>query len=299
MTKNFNLRGSVSTGFRAPSLAQIYYNLRFTNFSANGATEVLLSPNGSPVTEAFGIDKLNEEKAINGSLGFTANFGNFTATIDGYLINVQDRIVLTGYFDASSLNLGVDKAQFFVNGVDTKTKGLDVVLAWKKKFGDNSLGATLVGNINDMKIDKVKNKDLDKETFFGKREEAFLLASAPESKFGLNLNYARKWFDAGLAFTRFSEVKLIDYQIYEDVADYGTFDDQVKAATDTYGAKIVTDLTLGFKLSKAIKLSVGANNLLNIYPDQQDDWVEAGGYWDAVQMGFSGAYYYTRLGFNF
>lgn len=109
----------------------------------------------------------------------------------------------------------------------------------------------------------------------------------------------KKWFNAGLAFTRFSEVKLLDYQMYEDVADYGTFSDQIKAATDTYKAKIVTDLTLGFKLSKTTKLSLGANNLFNIYPDQQDDWVEAGGYWDAVQMGFSGAYYYARLGLNF
>jgi len=297
-SKNVNLRGSISTGFRAPSLAQIYYNLRFTNFSSSGASEILLSPNNSPVTQAFGIGKLNEEKAINGSLGFTANFGNFTATVDGYMVNVQDRIVLTGYFDASSLGIGVDSAQFFVNGVDTKTTGLDVVLSWRKKYGDNSFGASLIGNINDMKIDAVNNGTLDEQTFFGEREKAFLLASAPDNKFSLNLNYARKWFDAGLAFTRFSEVKLLDYQMYEDVADYGTFQDQVKAATDTYGVKIVTDLTLGFKLSKTTKLSIGSNNLFNIYPDQQDDWVEAGGYWDAVQMGFGGAYYYARLGFQ-
>ncbi|MEO7976357.1 TonB-dependent receptor [Flavobacterium sp.] len=299
ITENINLRGSVSTGFRAPSLAQVYYNLRFTNFSSGGATEVLLSPNNSPVTRAFGIEDLNEEKAINGSLGFTANFGDFTATVDGYMINVKDRIVLTGYFDATQYNLGVDKAQFFVNGVDTKTTGLDVVFTWKKTIGENRFGATLLGNINDMKIDKVKNGALDEKTFFGERDKAFLLASAPESKFALNLNYARKWFDAGLAFTRFSEVKLLDYQMDEDVADYGSFENQKTAATDTYGAKIVTDLTLGFKLSKSTKISIGANNLLNIYPDQQDDWVEAGGYWDAVQMGFSGAYYYARLGLNF
>ncbi len=185
------------------------------------------------------------------------------------------------------------------NGVDTKTTGLDVVLAWKKKFGDDTFNATLVGNINKMKINKIKNGALDKEIFFGEREKAFLLASAPESKFGLNLSYDKKWFNAGLAFTRFNEVKLLDYQMYEDVADYGTFSDQIKAATDRYGAKIVTDLTLGFKLNKSTKLSLGANNLFNIYPDQQDDWVEAGGYWDAVQMGFNGAYYYARLGFNF
>ena len=298
-TKNINFRGSISTGFRAPSLAQVYYNLRFTNFSSSGASEILLSPNNSPVTQAFGIEQLNEEKAVNGSLGMTATFGDFTATIDGYMINVKDRIVLTGYFDASSFNLGVDEAQFFVNGVDTETTGLDVVLSWKKKFGKNSFGATLVGNINNMDISKVKNGSLDKEIFFGEREKAFLLASAPESKFGLNLTYDRKWFNAGLSFTRFSEVKLLDYQMYEDVADYGTFADQITAATDTYSAKMVTDLTLGFKISKSLKLSVGGNNIFNIYPDQQDDWVEAGGYWDAVQMGFSGAYYYARLGFNF
>ncbi|MDR7210899.1 TonB-dependent receptor [Flavobacterium piscis] len=308
ITDNINLRGSVSTGFRAPSLAQIYYNLRFTNFSSGGATEVLLSPNNSPVTKAFGIEDLNEEKAINASLGFTANFGDFTATVDGYMINVKDRIVLTGYFDATQFNLGVDKAQFFVNGVDTKTTGLDLVFTWKKTIGENRFGATLLGNINNMKIDKVKNADLDEKTFFGERDKAFLLASAPESKFALNLNYARKWFDAGLAFTRFSEVKLLDYQMDENPEDYRLdpsetdeqlFANQKRAATDTYGAKIVTDLTLGFKLSKSTKISIGANNLLNIYPDQQDDWVEAGGYWDAVQMGFSGAYYYARLGLNF
>lgn len=298
-TDNINFRGSLSTGFRAPSLAQVYYNLRFTNFSSGGATEVILSSNDNPVTQAFGINKLNEEKAVNGSLGVTASFGAFTATVDGYFINVKDRIVLTGYFDASALNLGVSKAQFFTNGVDTKTAGVDVVLAWKKKFGDNSFGATLVGNINHMAIGEVKNKTLDKETFFGEREKAFLLASAPANKFGLNLNYDKKWFNAGLAFTRFSKVELLDYQMYEDVTNYGSFENQIKAATDTYSAKIVTDLTLGFKLNKNSKLSIGANNLFNIYPDQQDDWVEAGGYWDAVQMGFSGAYYYARLGFTF
>lgn len=299
MSNKISLRSSFSSGFRAPSLAQIYYNTSFTNFSSLGATEVLLSGNESPVTKAFGIEKLNEETSNNASVGLTGNFGNFTATVDGYLINVKDRIVLTGYFDASSLGINVDAAQFFTNGVNTKTKGLDVVIAWKKTIGDSKIGATLVGNINDMEITKVKNGNLDEQTFFGERDKAFLLASAPKSKFGLNLNYGYKWFDSGLAFTRFSEVKLLDYQVYEDVADYGSFNNQIKAATDTYGAKIVTDLTLGFKMTKSLKLTVGANNLLNIYPDQQDDWVEAGGYWDAVQMGFSGAYYYARLGFKF
>lgn len=285
ITDHINARGSVSTGFRAPSLAQIYYNLRFTNFNASGATEVLLAPNDSPVTRAFGIDKLNEEKAVNASLGFTGSFGDFTATIDGYYIQVKDRIVLTGYFDASALNLGVSEAQFFANGVDTSTHGLDIVFSWKKQFDFGQFGATLVGNINDMKIDKVKNGALDEATFFGKREKAFLLASAPDNKFGLNLTYAKNKFDAGLAFTRFSKVVLVDYADEDDV----------------YNPRLITDLTVGYQFTKSLKLTLGSNNLFNVYPTKQDEQgnTEAGGYWDAVQMGFSGAYYYARLGFNF
>ncbi len=285
LADNFNLRGSLSTGFRAPSLAQAYYGLHFTNINAAGATEILLSPNDSPVTRSFGIPKLKQETAVNASLGLTSTFDNFTATVDGYMIKVKDRIVLTSYFDASSKGLGVDQAQFFANAADTKTLGLDLVLAWKKRYENSSLSATLVGNINNMTIEKVKNGNLDAETFFGKREQAFLLASAPKSKFGLNLNYSHKKFDTGLALTRFSKVVLIDYAGLDNV----------------YTPRVNTDLTLGYQITKQLKLTLGSNNLFNIYPTKQDESgnTEAAGYWDAVQMGFNGAYYYARLGFNF
>ncbi|MEH6405705.1 MAG: TonB-dependent receptor [Leeuwenhoekiella sp.] len=282
LSDNFNLRGSVSTGFRAPSLAQIYYNLRFTNFEGGVALESLLSPNNSPVTASFGIGPLKEETALNAALGFTANAGGFSATVDGYYINVKDRIVLTGNFDASSIP-GVEAAQFFANGADTETTGLDVVLSYTKRFGENLVSSTFTGNFNNMTITDVKNGALDEETFFGERDKAFLLASAPDSRMSLNLNYERSWFNTGLSFTRFSDIKLIDFD----------------GNTDDYGAKIVTDLTFGFELTDHLKLQVGSNNLFNVYPDQQDDLTEAGGYWDAVQMGFSGSYYYSRLSFNF
>ena len=296
---NINIRGSLSTGFRAPSLAQIYYNLRFTNFVGGQALESLLSPNNSPVTASFGIGPLKEEKAFNTALGFTSSFGKFTATIDGYYIYVKDRIVLTGNFDAPQI-ANVEAAQFFANGADTKTTGLDIILAYKTNLGDDSsFGATFLGNFNDMKIDKVKNGALDEQTFFGARDKAFLLASAPKSKMSLNLNYKKSWFDTALTFTRFSEIELLDFQTFEDSADYGGFDQLIAAATDTYGSKMVTDLNLGFELSESLKLNIGSNNLFNIYPDQQDDWTEAGGYWDSVQMGFSGAYYYAKLNYTF
>jgi iron complex outermembrane receptor protein len=87
--------------------------------------------------------------------------------------------------------------------------------------------------------------------------------------------------------------------MFEDPSDYGGFQNQIIAATDTYTAKFVTDLNLGFAVSKNIKLNIGSNNLFNIYPDQQDDWTEGGGYWDSVQMGFSGSFYYARINYNF
>ncbi|WP_010232125.1 TonB-dependent receptor [Gillisia marina] len=298
VSDDVNLRGSVSTGFRAPSLAQIYYNLKFTNFVGGQALESLLSPNNSPVTASFGIGPLQEETAFNASLGFTANFGNFTATVDGYYIDIQDRIVLTGNFDAPQIE-NVEAAQFFANGADTETMGLDIVLSHKLQLGEGTLTSSFIGNFNDMEITDVKNGALDEQTFFGERDKAFLLASAPDSKLILNLKYDINKFDVALGLNRFSEVKLLDFQTFEDPADYGGFDNLIAAATDTYSSKITTDLNLGYKISDNLKLNVGSNNLFNVYPDQQDDWSEAGGYWDSVQMGFGGAYYYAKLNLQF
>ncbi|WP_108804021.1 TonB-dependent receptor [Aquimarina sp. Aq107] len=281
-SENINIRGSISTGFRAPSLAQIYYNLRFTDFQGGIATETLLAPNNSQVTASFGIDRLKEETSLNASLGLTAKLGDFSATVDGYYIDIKDRIVLTGTFEATEID-NVNEAQFFANGVDTETVGMDLVLSWKGNYNFGTLSALLAGNVNNMYITAV-NTNLDTDIFFGKREQAFLLASAPRSKFALNLNYNTEKFNAGLGLTRFSDITLVDFVDTED----------------EYGAKITADLTLGYKLSDQLKLTIGGNNITNEYPDQQNDGeTEAGGYWDAVQMGFGGAYYYARLDFSF
>lgn len=299
VTENLAFRGSVSSGFRAPSLAQIYYNLRFTNFVGGNPQEVLLAPNNSPVTRGFGIEQLKQETAFNSSLGFTFSAGDFTATVDGYYITVDDRIVLTDYFDASFLNINVVDAQFFANGLDTKTRGVDIVLAYKARMGANSLSVALTGNLNDIEIDQVNNGSLDRNTFFGPREEYFLKASAPPSKFGLNVGYFLEKFDFNLALTRFSEVTLLDWQIYEDNADYGGYDAKLEASKDVYEAAVVTDFSISYAASEELTFSIGGNNIFNVYPSQQDDWTDSGGYWDSVQMGVAGAYFFGRVGFNF
>ncbi|MBL4745462.1 MAG: TonB-dependent receptor [Flavobacteriaceae bacterium] len=275
-------RTSISTGFRAPSLAQRFYNTTITDFQGGVAQETIIANNESALAEAFGIEKLKEETALSIGAGFTYNQGRFSATIDGYYAAIKDRIVLSGGFDASGLILGVSNAQFFSNALDTKTIGIDIVLSYNTTFGNSKLGVNLVGNINNMELgdvhvnEKLKGKE---DTFFGLREKYFLLASAPNNKFSLNTSYEYKKLSTNLRFTRFGKVELIDWL----------------DTIDTYSPKITTDFSATYPLCNRIKLTMGANNIFNIYPDIQDTETESGGLWDPVQMGFSGAFYYARI----
>ncbi|WP_405292820.1 TonB-dependent receptor [Algibacter sp. Ld11] len=303
VTDNFTLRGSISTGFRAPSLAQLYYNLKFTNIVAGTSVPSLLSANNSTVTKAFGIGQLNEEKAFNASIGFTYKKGGFTATIDAYSISVDDRIILTDNFtDQTVLGpLNVDAAQFFANGVDTRTNGLDIVLGYGTSIGDEGkIQVDLIGNLNDLKIKEIHNGDLNEFTFFGPFSQAYLKAAAPDYKFGLNLGYTNKKFNATVALTQFSEVTLQDFQwVDSPPTTQAEADALFPVATDVYEAALIVDLSLGYQISEKLKLSIGANNLFNTYPTPQfDGWTDQGGLADSVQMGSDGTYAFARLNFK-
>lgn len=286
VSDDLTLRAALSTGFRAPSLTQIYYNLRFTGFQNGVLTETLLSANNSPVTKGFGIEPLKEEESLNGSIGIAYKSGPFSLTVDGYYIDITDRVVISGFFDASFLNLGVEGAQFFANAADTRSTGLDVVLSYKAALGDNSLTATLAGNLNKLEVTEVKNGNLDESIFFGNRERSLLEDAAPASKFALNLNYTTDKLNVGLAGTYFGDVS------------YFSFDNTTVV---DYAAKTVFDLTGTYNFSKSLNFTIGLNNIFNTYPTQQDanNDTDSGGYFDAVQMGFGGSYYYARVGFAF
>ncbi|MBK6666813.1 MAG: TonB-dependent receptor, partial [Saprospiraceae bacterium] len=203
------IRASVSSGFRAPSLAQIHYNLIFTNIVAGKSLQTLLASNTSTVAKAFGINPLQEEKANNLAAGFTYKKGGFSATIDGYLIEVKDRIILTDVFDATTLNVGAEAAQFFANGVDTKTTGVDIIFNYKHQMNRHSnLTAGIAANFNNTEIKKINSGTLNPFTFFGPFSQAYLQAAAPDYKMGLNIMYQYKNFDIMAVYTQFSEVRL-------------------------------------------------------------------------------------------
>lgn len=303
ISNDFSLRGSISTGFRAPSLAQLYYNLIFNNIVAGTSVPSLLSANNSTVTKAFGIGQLNEEKAFNASIGFTFKSGGFTATVDAYSISVDDRIILTDNFTDQTIlgPLNVDAAQFFANGVDTKTTGVDIVLGYETHVGNTGkIKTALIGNTNKLKIDKIHNGSLNEFTFFGPFSQAYLKAAAPDYKFGLNLGYSNTKFDVNMTFTQFSDVTIQDFQwVDSPPTTQAEADALYPVATDIYKATMIVDLSVGYNISDKLKFSLGANNLFNKYPTPQfDGWTDQGGLADSVQMGSDGTYIFGRLNFK-
>lgn len=302
ISDGLSARASVSTGFRAPSLAQIHYNLLFNNIVAGRSERTLLASNTSTVAKEFGINQLKEEKALNFAAGVTFKKHGFTATIDGYQISVDDRIILTDVFDASALNVGADAAQFFANGVDTKTTGVDIVLGYKLYLANNnSINFNVSGNINNTEIENINSGGLNEFTFFGPFSQAYLEAAAPDHKFGFNVGGDLGKLNVQVNYTLFSQVELQDFQWVDTPASNQAEADALYAvATDIYESAGTLDLSLGYKLTDNFNITVGGNNLLNKYPTPQfDGWTDQGGFNDSVQMGSDGRYVFARLGINF
>lgn len=298
-----SLRGAYSTGFRAPSLQQLYYNTTFTDFVAGKPVDKIITKNNSPLTQSIGIPPLKEEKSNNISYGFAIKYKSLSLTVDGYSIAVKDRIVLTGaFYDNDTIignslkTLGIGAAQFFTNAVNTTTNGVDIVLGYTPLITNKQvLRLSATANFNQMKIDDIyTNVRLQgkEQTYFGLREQYFLLASAPKSKISLSANYSYAKFFIELRENQYGKVELINWK------DNGN--DKIDPdELDVYKAKWTTDLSIGYNFNN-IRITVGGLNIFNQYPDAHNPaFTETGGLWDAVQMGFAGAYYYTKIGFTF
>ena len=230
VTNNFNLRGSISSGYRAPSLQQINFSNTLTTFVGTDLKEEKVARNNDPITKAAGIPNLKQETSVNSSVGFSWKpLPGLTFTTDAYLVKVKNRIVLSGLFSADDAtlptaltdqlkNLNVALAQFFDNAVNTTNKGIDIVLDYNKTLRNNqNFKILLAGNIQNMTIDQVHVPDalndsyVHRKTFFSDREEAFLKASAPKDKFSLNIEYNWKKIGIGTHITYFGDLKLLGF----------------------------------------------------------------------------------------
>lgn len=347
VTSNLNFRGSVSTGFRAPSLQQINFsntNTTIYNDPVSGPTlrYSKLSPNNSPITKAAGIPKLKQESSFNSSLGFSWKpVRNLALTVDGYLVKMKNRVVGTGNFDGSVpalapflLQYNVTAVSFFANAVNTTNTGLDIVLDYNKRWGKKSFRALLAGNIQHVTINKInipdelKSNYANQQAFYSTREQAFLKASAPRSKFSLGLDYTINKLSIGSHLTYFGKLvtKGFGYASLPHAAaggpggagisDQGNGWDPYVSSDDgktvipedfIFNGKVTTDVYAGYKITKNITWNLGADNLFNVHPDQSvtpdarmSSWgdSESGGPFDAVQMGFNGIRLFTKFVIN-
>lgn len=332
----FSLRGSISNGFRAPSIHQRYFSAISTVFVPVANQGLVPRQQGtfrndSPVAQAFGIPSLTAEKSTNYSLGITSQpLSNLTVTVDAYQIDIKDRIVLTGAFQRTPTspavaqildNAGqtdVQSAVFFTNAVDTRTRGLDVVIGHNQAIGTGTLTLTLAGNVNQTTVQGTpKNSttlppDAVGNILFNRQERARLELAQPRNKFSLAANYRIGKFGAYARVTRYGEVATYDPNTSAPAYDAATG----RSVLDEYfSPKAVTDLSFSYKIDRILQVTVGANNLFDVYPDElkQIQYPTPGNPTNldnssfgrfvysrnATQFGFNGGYYFASLSANF
>jgi len=289
------IRGSVSTGFRAPSLQQRLFSSTFTDFISGRPVDVVLAPNGGRIANAAGIPQLREETSNGFTLGFTYSPNDqLSLALDGYRIDIDDRIVLTGRFDnqdpdiGSILNsLGVGQAQFFVNSVDTKTQGIDLTLShtWAFDFGAQ-LVSYLGYNYSKTEVQAINTPTRlrgREDVLLSERERLFIEQGAPRSKGVLSFDYSQDAWSGALKV------------IYFGTQNLGTFSGP-PVPNQRYRAKTSADVSLSYSFTPDVRLTVGAANVLDKFPSRQDpNETDNGHVFESVQFGLNGASAYLRL----
>jgi iron complex outermembrane receptor protein len=316
LTHNFNLRGSISTGFRAPSLQQINFSNTNTVVQNGQLVYAKTVPNYSPLARLAGIPALKQETSVNSSLGFTWQPSRaFTLTVDGYIVKMKNRVVATGYFDTTNTtgavrdyltSNNIAEAQFFANAVNTTNRGLDIVVDYHAAWADRHFTALLAGNLQHITIDKVNipgelnHSASDADAFFSIREQQFIKASAPAAKFSLALEYGLKSVSFGSHVTYWGKVTTIGG------SETVTPDNGGAPITEyfVFGGKVTTDIYSSIKLSKSTSWVLGIDNLFNVHPDpaytkgaklNSFGDSESGGVFDAVQMGSNGLRLFSKI----
>jgi len=302
---NFRLRASFNTGFRAPSLHQLNYNSTSTIFQDGIPVEVGTFANDSKAAKLLGIPELKEETSNSFSAGFTAKLpeSNLTFTVDGYIVNIDDRVVYTGQFKGPGTGTQLDNllvqanataASFFANAIDTQSKGIDVVISHKTTLGSNTrLKSDLSGTFSQTKqVGNIKSSQVLRDaglegTYFPEDSRIFLEEAVPRTKVNLTNSLTSGKFNVFLRNVYFGEVSEATNTL---------------ANQQDFASKIVTDLSLGYKATEDLTLTVGANNLLDVYPDRAIEANRSGGRFDwsrrSQQFGIGGRFLFARVSFN-
>ncbi|MGK0391361.1 MAG: iron complex outermembrane receptor protein [Maribacter sp.] len=311
-----NLRASVSSGFRAPSLHQVYYTALTTTLTSNGVVQNGILANDNPALRALGVPKLTAETSFNIGVGLTARITNkIGLAIDAYQIRVDDRIVLSGQVtktgdDANPIDqvlnsVGVGSMGFFLNAISTTTQGIDIVLNFSTlTVGEGNISGSIAANFNKTTVDDdIQTSDFIEQNglvdnIFTREDISRVESWRPNSKIVATGTYTLNKFSTNLSLLYYGAVTYLSNNEIDDA---------------TFGGKLLTDLSFSYAFTEKIKFTVGTNNLFNVYPDTFADAYENGKPtdrnldfvgrfkypWQTTQFGIDGRRIFTKLSFSF
>jgi len=334
------LRGSYNTGFRAPALAQSGYNASNTLILNGTQAIVRVAAVDTPAARLAGARDLKPETSNNVSAGTVFEVGGLTFTLDAYQIKVRDRIAISSTFQDTRLTnflaangqSGFAALSFLTNAVDTKTRGIDLVMNYRHTFHDGSrVTGTLAGNYNKTTFDRIATAPAPiaalgiTTPLFDVTQQLRFSDSQPRDKVTLDVNYARGPFTLSVTNTRYGEVSTVAIQNRtpaQVAALIPGFDTRTIASSpgsansdiiQTFGAKVLTDVELSWQATRALRLSAGAQNLFDVYPDENlastvasvaagtngSDNAGTQPYNAISPFGFNGRSVFVRAGLNF
>ncbi len=306
LTETLKLRSSYNTGFRAPSMQQLYFNNISTQIRGESAVTVGTFRNDSPAVRAIGVPELKEEESRNLGFGLALNLTpawEFTA--DFYQIDIDDRITISNQLAAANYpgplavalgEVGAGAAQFFLNGASTETRGVDLVTSYTGlALGNGSLDLTLAANYTDTDVTETyvptdgALSTVDPAAVFSAQDISIVEEWQPKDRIILTAKYYVGAFSANFTFNRFGK--------------YATIDD---LGRQTYDEEWLTDIRLNYRFKDAINVFVAANNIFNVTPDEVTNTGSRGGLFEsspgAMDMASDSVFRYSRrsapFGFN-
>ena len=296
----FIVRGSASTGFRAPSLAQSYFSAISTNFLAvNGELqpfEVGTFPVSSPQARALGAEDLKPEESVHMSGGFVWNpITPLEITADVYRIDIDDRIAISGNFTGGAVSdllrpLGATGARFFTNAIDTRTKGADVTAVYRTEFGEgHRLRLSAAYNQTDNDILRIADTPPQlaglQSVLFDRIEQRRIECGQPRNNYRFSGDWNRSRFGAVARVSRYGQYCIVDRAVVDQ----------------NYSPEWVTDVEVTYQLGKAL-LGVGAQNLFDVFPDANltaNSNLGIFPYPSSSPFGMNGRFIYSRVSFKF
>ncbi|MCR5875833.1 TonB-dependent receptor [Phenylobacterium sp. J426] len=300
LTDALAIRGSIQNGFRAPSLQQQYFTATSTNFINGVPFDITTFPATDPVAAALGARPLDAEKSVNYAIGAVLRTGSFSLTVDAYRIEVEDRIVLSENLTQTNVRayltsqgfVGIGGGRFFINGVDTTTKGVDIVANYKLRTdAAGEFNFTAAANFNSTKVTKVPTTAQlsalnPAPVLFDRVNVLTFEEGTPDSKLSGSVDWQLGPFGATVRATRYGEV-----------LSPGT-----SAALDlTLDAATLVDLEARWNVTEQVRLTLGADNVFDEYPTKSPPSLNSTSntpFSNYSPFGRSGRYVYGRVAYS-